>query len=62
MDKPKLRLTGENGNVFNILGLALEAGKAAGWTQEKISKFMKEAMSDDYDNALQVCMKFFDVN
>jgi len=44
------------------LGLALKAGKAAGWKKQKINKFMKEAMSDDYDNALQTCMKYFDVN
>jgi len=44
------------------LGLALKTGNAAGWTQEKIDKFMKEAMSDDYDNALQTCIKYFEVS
>ena len=62
IEKPKLKLTGENGNVFHVLGLALKVGKAAGWTRKEIDKFMKEAMSDDYDNALQTCMKYFDVS
>jgi len=62
MEKPKLRLTGEDGNVFNILGLALKTAKAAGWEKKKIEKFRKEAMAGNYDNALQTCMKYFEVD
>jgi len=62
MEKPKLQLTGENGNVFNIMGLAFKAAKAANWPKEKIEKFKKELISGDYDHALQTCMKWFDVS
>jgi len=62
MEKPKLKLVGEDGNVFNILGLALKAAKAANWKKEKIEKFKKEAMAGNYDQALQICMKYFDVD
>jgi len=61
MGKPKLQLSGQDGNVFSILGRAIAAGRKANWTKEKIDKFTAEAVSGDYDNALQTCMKHFDV-
>lgn len=61
MDKPRLKLIGEDGNVFFILGKAVREGRRAGWPKEKIEKFQKEAMSGDYDHALQTCMDYFDV-
>lgn len=62
MSKPKLQLTGTDGNVFSIIGKAVIAGRKAGWDKKKINKFTAEAMSDDYDNALRTCMKYFDVS
>jgi len=35
MSKPILVLTRQDGNVFHVLGLALKAGKAAGWTKKR---------------------------
>jgi hypothetical protein len=61
-DKPELKLTGEDGNAFNILGLARRAAKKAGWSQEKLDTFMKEAMAGDYDHLLQVTMEYFNVS
>jgi len=61
MSKPKLKLIGEDGNVFYILGKAVREARRAGWTEEKITEFKEKAMSDDYDNALRVCMDYFDV-
>lgn len=61
MSKPKLKLIGEDGNVFFILGKAVREARRAGWSEEKIEKFQKEATSGDYDHALQTCMKYFDV-
>lgn len=60
-DKPELKLIGEDGNVFFILGKAVREGRRAGWSEEKIKKFQEEAMSGDYDHALQICMDYFDV-
>jgi len=60
-DKPRLKLIGKDGNAFNLLGLAKRDAKRAGWPQEKVNAFMKEATSGDYDHLLQTCMKYFDV-
>jgi len=62
MGKPTLKIIGTDGNVFSILGKAQIAGRAAGWDKEKIDKFTAEAMSGDYDHALQTCMEYFDVS
>lgn len=59
--KPKLILVGLDGNVFSILGRAIQSARKAGWDKAKISKFQAEAMSGTYDNALQTCCKYFDV-
>jgi hypothetical protein len=61
MSKPKLKLIGEDGNVFYILGKAVREARRAGWSEEKIAEFKEKAMSADYDNALRVCMDYFDV-
>ena len=60
-DKPRLKLIGKDGNAFNLLGLAKRDAKRAGWPQEKVNAFMKQATSGDYDHLLQTCMKYFDV-
>ncbi len=61
MSKPRLKLIGEDGNVFYILGKAVREARRAGWSEEKIAEFKEKAMSADYDNALRVCMDYFDV-
>ena len=60
-NKPELKLIGEDGNVFFILGKAVRAARQAGWDEERVEKFKKEAMSGDYDHVLQLCMEHFDV-
>lgn len=62
MSKPLLKLTGEDGNAFFILGMAVKTAKEAGWTKEQIEKFIKKATAGNYENLLQTCMDFFDVN
>jgi len=59
--KPQLEIIGKDGNVFNILGLAIRAGRKAGWSKERIEKFKKDAMSGDYNNVLNLCSENFDV-
>ena len=58
--KPKLRLSGEDGNAFFILGRARRVARDAGWDDTQIEEFTREAKSGDYDH-LQTCMKWFDV-
>lgn len=59
--KPILKLVGQDGNAFMILGLAQRAAKKAGWSKEEISEFMTKAQSGDYDHLLQTCIEYFEV-
>ena len=60
-DRPKLKLTGENGNAYNLLGLARRAAHQAAWPKERWEKVMTEATSGNYDHLLAVLMEWFDV-
>lgn len=59
--KPKLPLIGMDGNAFYILGMAMNAGKKAGWTAEQLRDFKNEATSGDYDHLLATVCEHFDV-
>lgn len=61
LDKPKLKIIGADGNVFNILGLASRAGKRAGWSKEKLDGFLADCMSGDYNHVLATCAEHFEV-
>jgi hypothetical protein len=61
MEKPVLKLVGQDGNAFMILGKALKAARQAGWTEDEVQRFQKEATSGNYDNLLVTCMKYFEV-
>ena len=60
--KPELELIGQDGNAFMILGLAKRAATKAGWTAEQWTTYKTEATAGNYDNLLQVTMKYFDVS
>jgi len=62
MSKPKLQLSGSDGNAFMVIGKAIGVARRAGWSQEKIEKFRLEAMKGNYDHLLQTCMEYFDVD
>ena len=61
MAKPELKLVGEDGNAFAILGKAVRVARTAGWSREEVQKFQAEATSGNYDNLPFVCQKYFDV-
>ena len=58
----KVKLIGEDGNAFMLLGLCKRAGQKAGYTAEQLAAFQKEATSGDYDNLLRTCMDWFEVS
>ena len=60
--RPYLKLVGTDGNAFSILGLALRAAKAAGWTEAQRDAYTQAAMSGDYDHLLAVTLERFDVH
>lgn len=55
-----VRLTGKDGNAFNILGLCQRAARQAGVSAEDIKAFMSEASAGDYEHLLATCRKWFD--
>lgn len=59
--KPKLKLVGEDGNAFSIIGRAIDAARKAGWDQEKIGKFREDCMAGDYSHLLSMCADYFDM-
>jgi hypothetical protein len=56
-----VKLVGEDGNAFFIIGRVLNALKRAGVSQEECKAYQTEAMSGDYDNVLATTMKWVDV-
>ena len=56
-----LKLTGEDGNAFFILGRARQALRRAR-RSDLWEQFHKEATSGDYQNLLATCMKYFVVD
>lgn len=58
----KVKLTGKNGNAFNLLGICQSAAKKAKIEDAKIKIFMDEAMSGDYSHLLATCTKYFTVS
>lgn len=50
-----VKMVGEDGNAFSILGRVSKAMKRAGLRAEA-EEFLTEATSGDYDHLLQTCM------
>lgn len=62
MMKPKCRLIGENGNIFNLMGIVSRTLKEAG-EPEKADEMIKRIMSGakSYDEALAMLMEYVDI-
>jgi hypothetical protein len=57
-----VKLIGENGNVFNIIGLVSRALKRGKVPASEVSKFQNDAFSSpSYDAVLQLCMEWVEV-
>ena len=57
----KVKLVGENGNVFNLLRICLNAMKNAKLSKAEQKAFTKEATSADYNHFLVTCMNWFTI-
>jgi len=55
-----VRLVGEDGNAYAIIGAVTRALKRAGHT-EAAAECQKEIMSGDYDHLLQTAMAYVEV-
>ena len=60
--RPHVRLVGEDGNAYAILGRVQRALKAAGWSKGERDAFFAEATSGNYDHLLATVMKYLDVD
>jgi hypothetical protein len=59
MDKPKCRLTGEDGNAFAIIGRVIKALQKSGQSHLD-SEFQAKTTSGNYDHLLAVCLEYVD--
>jgi hypothetical protein len=60
--KPRVKLIGEDGNAFRIIGACARAAKKAGWTPERWKPIADEMMAGDYDHLLQIATQNFEVH
>jgi phytoene dehydrogenase-like protein len=62
----KVRLTGQDGNAFAVLGtiraVCRRAMSRGQFSHEDWDRFREEAMSGDYDHLLRTVMQWFDVH
>lgn len=56
----KVKLIGEDGNAFFILGKVSKALTRAGHV-DLVASYQKEAMASDYDHLLRTTMKYVEV-
>jgi len=59
--KPKVKLVGEDGNVFNLMGLCSRALKNIGMKEESKEMCEKIMKCESYDVALAIMMEYCDV-
>lgn len=61
-DKPKVKLIGQDGNAFVLLGICQRAARKAKWSEEKWQRVRNEMTSGDYNNLLAKVQEHFDVD
>ena len=57
----KVKLSGENGNAFNILAICRRAMKRAHLPESEIEAFITEATNSNYDHLLATVCEHFNV-
>jgi hypothetical protein len=55
----KVRLSGQDGNAFTMLGACRRAAERAGLPPEEVKAFTEEATARDHDHLLQTAMRWF---
>lgn len=56
-----VKLIGENGNAFNLLGIVRNALRRAGYDDAFIKKFTEEATGGDYNRLLATISEYVEV-
>ena len=57
----EVKLVGEDGNAFAIMGRVMKALKDAGIPKDEIDKYYAESTSGDYDNLLRTAVAWVSV-
>jgi hypothetical protein len=60
--KPIVRLTGEDGNVFNVIGRVSRALKDAGLSGQAAEFRTRALAASSYDEVLTMCFEYCDVH
>ena len=60
-NKPKVKLIGESGNAFAVMGACSKAWKKAGKSPAEWDEILGAMQSGDYDHLLSVAQLHFDV-
>jgi hypothetical protein len=59
--KPICKMVGQDGNVFNLMGLANRAMKKAGKVEEGIAMLARVMKSGSYGEALRIMGEYVDI-
>lgn len=62
MEKPKAKVLGQDGNVFNLLAICSKSLKRAGQTDQAKEMTEKVFASGSYDEALQIMGQYCELN
>ena len=60
-DKPKCKLIGENGNIFNLVGIAQRTLKKNGLEEQGKEMIKRIAESQSYDQALVIIGEYVEI-
>ena len=58
---PTVKLSGQDGNAYSIMGRVSEALRSNGADKEYIQKYFQESTAGNYDNLLRVAMRYVNV-
>lgn len=58
----KVKLVGEDGNAFSIIGRCTKAAAKAGIDGFSFGEFLEDAESGDYNHLLATVAKYFEVS
>lgn len=61
VSKPVAKLIGEDGNIFNLIGIASRSLKAAGQKDKATEMSQRVMSSGSYDEALSIIMEYVEV-
>ena len=59
--KPRCKLIGEDGNIFNLIGIAARALRHAGLADKATEMSQKVMQSQSYTEALSIIMEYVEV-